>query len=225
MDVMNRVNPAKREAVAKVTPEVKAYHDRMARFIPADFEPTQTMRDSMDLEVAGVKLSLRHFGPGHTDNDVVVHVPALNLVHTGDLLFNKRHPYVDRDGGANTASWQASLTKVIELCDDKTVVVPGHGELANVAALREQIEYFDKARDLVARAIKAGKSRADVQHLEPTMFPGYQGTAWQLTLRAIFEELQEQSGAAPANKPAGAPAAAPPQVYTPQPVPTPTHPK
>lgn len=194
MDVMARVNPKKRAALEKVRPEVVAYHDKVTTLTKADFEPTQTMKDSQEIEVGGVKMTLRHFGPGHTDNDVVVHIPSRNIVHTGDLLFNKRYPFIDLEGGASTAGWQEALKKVIELCDEKTVVVPGHGDLAGVAALHEQIEFFDKVRDMVGKAMKEGKNRADVMKLPADAFPGYQGTNWSTTLRSVFEEMQTQGG-------------------------------
>ena len=47
----------------------------------------------------------------------------------------------------------SSLKEAIKLCDEKTRVVPGHGELGGVEMLKAQIDYFEKMRDLVAKEI------------------------------------------------------------------------
>ena len=39
--------------------------------------------------------------PAHTDGDSLIHFENANIVHMGDLMFNRRHPFVDRSAGAN----------------------------------------------------------------------------------------------------------------------------
>ncbi|MFO0834776.1 MAG: MBL fold metallo-hydrolase [Phycisphaerales bacterium] len=187
---MTKAQPAERELVAD---DFKKLHDRMADLHIKDFAPTQTFEDGHELSVGGLKIKLHHFGAGHTDNDAVVHIPSINLVHTGDLLFYKTYPYIDREGGATTVGWRASLRKVIELCDDKTIIVPGHGEVCTKAALSEQIEYFDRMCEFVGKQIKDGKSREDVANMNPEPYDKYT-TEWirPITLRGIFEELSEK---------------------------------
>lgn len=174
-----------------VAEDFKALHARMADFRPRDFAPTQTFEDGHELLIGGVKITLRHFGPGHTDNDAVLHIPSLNLVQTGDLVFNKVYPYIDREGGATTQGWRAALRKVMELCDDKTVIVPGHGDVCTKAALTEQIEYFDRMTDFVAKQIKDGKTREEVTKMNPEPYDTY-NVAWirPNTLGGIYDELQ-----------------------------------
>jgi glyoxylase-like metal-dependent hydrolase (beta-lactamase superfamily II) len=49
--------------------------------------PSVTFLDRLKLDLGDLTLRLFYFGDGfHTDNDVVVHVPELGLVFTGDLL-------------------------------------------------------------------------------------------------------------------------------------------
>jgi hypothetical protein len=73
-------------------------------------------------------------------------------------------------------------------------VVPGHGELCGVEGLKEQIAYFEKMRDLVAKQIKGGKSRKEVAEMKPTLFEGYGKPDFVgMVLGAIYEELQAES--------------------------------
>src|SRR5262249_4286035 len=104
---------------------------------------------------------------------------------------NKMHPFIDRDGGATTTGWMASLKEAIKLCDDKTRVVPGHGELGGVEILKAQVEYFEKMRDLVAREIKAGKPPKEVAEMKPRLDPDYaRGDFVGMVLGAIYDELK-----------------------------------
>jgi len=170
--------------------EAKAYYLSIESRKATDYAPRTGVGDSHTLELAGLSIELRRFGPGHTDNDLVVHVPSMNVVHTGDLLFNGRHPFVDRDSGATTTGWEASLRKVIELCDAKTRVVPGHGELCGVEALRTQIEYFGAMREAVAKAVAAGKTRKEVAEMDPGVFAQYGSARRDMVLGAMFDEAK-----------------------------------
>ncbi len=45
----------------------------------------------------------------------------------GDLVFNGLHPYFRPEGGVTAKGWIRSLSSVLDLCDEETTVVPGHG--------------------------------------------------------------------------------------------------
>ncbi len=181
----------KNPAAAKVRDEAKAYHDRMADLKAEEFEPRSSVKDSSELEIGGQKFILRHFGPGHTDNDLVVFIPKQNIVHAGDLLFHKLHPFLDSGGGGSVQGWIDSVKQVIEFCDEKTRVIPGHGEVTDVSGLKAQIDYWTATREAVQKAIKEGKTRAEVGKIELDQFKDYGlPQIRQLTLGAVFDELK-----------------------------------
>jgi cyclase len=180
-------------AADRVKDEALALYRRVTQLSADDFAPTIAAGDGHEIDLGGVKGVLRHFGAGHTDNDLVLHVPALNLVHTGDLVFNGRHPFVDVGAGADTRSWCRSLEGVLALCDEKTVVVPGHGAVGGRGVLSAQIDYFNRMRAVVEGAIKSGKDRADVAAMRPNGFEGLGGTPG-MTLGAIHDELTKPGG-------------------------------
>lgn len=155
-----------------------------------DFAADQEYDETLELDRGGMRITLQHFGSGHTDNDTIVFLPELNVLATGDLLFHKNHPYIDRGAGANTVGWRDSVRKCIALCDDKTIVVPGHGESTDKNGLATQIEYFDRMQQIVEEAIKAGKSKEAVGKIEPTEFKDY-GLAMlrEGTMMSMYEEL------------------------------------
>lgn len=128
---------------------------------PSDFEPSRTTEGNETIEVAGTKVQLVHVGAGHTDNDLIVFLPEKNVLHTGDLVFNKVHPYFDVGAGANSAGWAKSCAKIVSMCNDKTVVIPGHGDVGDVSIVKTQIEYLKHVRGAADKAIGAGKTREE----------------------------------------------------------------
>ncbi len=179
-------------AADKVRAEIKKLHDRLAGLKAEDWTPTRTLAsEHEEIKLGGVTLHLHHFGPGHTDNDVVVHIPDLNLIHAGDLLFHRLHPFMDPNGGATTTGWQKSLDGVIGLCKDDTVVIPGHGELADVAGVRAQRDYFDTLRRIVRYAKdNDGMTRDQVKALKTGAFEGLGNERFlPNTLTFVYDEL------------------------------------
>lgn len=178
--------PAEARVVREAT---QLYHDVLSLRV-TKFCPRTTFDSTWELDLGGEKITMTHFGAGHTDNDVVVHAPAMDLVHTGDLVFHKLHPVIDRDSGADTASWLACLDKARALCTGKTIVVPGHGAVTDRAGIDEQAAYLRDARGVVGAAIKAGRSRAEVAQIEMPAYKGYATSESRPTsLLAIYSEL------------------------------------
>lgn len=146
-----------------------------------DFAAHLQLEREMELD-RGLVMRLYHFGFAHTDNDVVVHLPDLNILHTGDLVFHELHAFIDRAARGTTTGWQRALQQATALCDEETTVVPGHGEVADQRALAAQIDYFDQLRGIVQQSIRDGLSREQVVALKPEVFEG-----------RGFERLQSQA--------------------------------
>src|SRR5687767_1292837 len=88
--------------------------------------PDMTFSKSWKLKLGGEKIKSYYFGPGHTNGDAVYHIQDSNIMHVGDLMFNKRHPYVDRSAGANISNWIKVLDKIIKKADKDTLIIFGH---------------------------------------------------------------------------------------------------
>lgn len=177
----------------EVVAEVKALAEAAAAITPRDFASTVPLGLAHDIGVGKLVLHLRHIGAGHTDNDVFVFVPELNLLHTGDLVFNKLHPYMDVPAGANSRGWQKSITEMIAMCDEKTIVVPGHGEVTNIEGLRGQIAYFDTLREVVSGARAKGATRDEVVAMTPEQLKDFGFERLQANnLGVMFDELEKE---------------------------------
>ena len=90
--------------------------------------------------------------PGHTGGDVLVYVPDANVVFMGDMGWRKTLPnLVD----ATVSDWITSLDKLLVQYPNAKFV-PGHGEVATAAEIREFRDYLDDLRTRVKQAISDG---------------------------------------------------------------------
>jgi len=164
----------------------------MDRLTVEAIKPDQDYDQEMSIERGGIKAILHHFGSGHTDNDTVIHFADLNIVVMGDLAFNGMHPFIDRPAGATTVGWRKSLAEAIKLCDDKTLVIPGHGENGDKSILTNQVKYFETLQSIVEKAMKEGKSKTTIGEMKPEAFAKHGFEMLQAgALMAMYEELSE----------------------------------
>ncbi|HBU41951.1 MAG TPA: hypothetical protein DEB57_03600 [Microbacterium sp.] len=130
-----------------------------------DFVPTDAVEGGSRIDVGELTLDIHHFGAGHTDNDIVVHIASENVVHTGDLVFNGLHPYFDPRGGVTAKGWIRSLSSVLDLCDDETTVVPGHGPVGGREIIEKARGYLEQLVEAVGAEIEKGTSKEDAQQM------------------------------------------------------------
>lgn len=139
---------------------IMAYAEKLSDLTPGHFTPpTSIDTERFELDLGGRSATVHHFGPGHTDNDLVVHLEDANVVHTGDLVFHRFNPFMDPNGGCDPRRWIDVLKNVDGLCDADTVVVPGHGAIGDRSIIAGQIEYIERLFEAVAAEIKTGTSR------------------------------------------------------------------
>jgi len=141
------------------------------------------------------KIRMHYFGAAHTNGDSFVHFENANIVHCGDLVFNRRHPFVDRPGGANMKNWIDVLNIGINKFDSNTTYIFGHAgtgyEVTGKADdLRAFQDYLGNVLKFTEGEIKAGKTKEEV--LKTTLIPGSE--EWKTDgilrpLEAAYDEL------------------------------------
>jgi len=190
----SRVRPALRSRAQSAGDTTRGtLIDLLEALTERDFAPTIAFASELVLDRERARLTLRHHGPGHTDNDTVIYDETSNVLHVGDLIFNDLHPFIDRPGGANTTGWRASLRRCSEFCDRETIVVPGHGEVGDRRIIDAMITYFDDLEDIVLKARDEGRMRNDITTLTPVEFTdrGFERLQ-SIALGAMFDEIEER---------------------------------
>jgi glyoxylase-like metal-dependent hydrolase (beta-lactamase superfamily II) len=125
--------------------------------------PLATYGDSMALHLNGNSIELQHYPRGHTDGDTVVFFATDNVVHMGDHFFKDRFPFVDIGSGGHAGNFAANVKSVLDRIDGNTVIVPGHGTLANRADLERYYQMLVETRAEVGAMKSAGKSLEQAQ--------------------------------------------------------------
>jgi len=186
------------EGAKQAAADAKTFKDNLAKIKPADFTPEGTLDDGAKLDAAqsaGRKAEVHHVGPGHTDNDVFFFFPEDNVLVAGDLIFNKLHAFYDQTAGPSIKGWMKSLERVVQLCNAKTVVVPGHGEVGDVEAAKRQIKYFEDVQGAVAKAIQDNKKREEVLQMSLPQYSEYGlKQAQPLVLGGAYDEMMKEKG-------------------------------
>lgn len=141
--------------------EMKAFN-RVVEPSPKVALPVVTYGNAMALHFNDDDIEIEHAPAGHTDGDSVVYFSAQNVVHMGDLYFKDRYPFVDLGSGGNVLSFTENVAKVLARVDDKTIIVPGHGDLATRADLARYHEMLVSTTETVKAGLADGKSVAAI---------------------------------------------------------------
>ena len=111
--------------------------------------PNETFSDARELKVGNKTIRLLHPGRGHTDGDLVALMVEDEVIHAGDLYFNRFYPNIDLEAGGSVQLWSDSIDKVLNL--PFTRVIPGHGTASNRAGL-QQFQAFIEQLASIGRA-------------------------------------------------------------------------
>jgi cyclase len=165
--------------------------------------PDQTFTNVWELKIGKEKVVAKYFGFGHTSGDVVISFDAANVVHMGDLMFNRLHPFIDRPAGASIANWITALERVPREHNADTIYIFGHtkdglGPTGGRADLAKFRDYLTAVLDYTRKQMAAGKSREQIARL--AALPGFEEYASpappRISLASVlttaYDELNEK---------------------------------
>ena len=96
--------------------------------------PDNLVSERATLLVGGREVELRYLGRGHTDNDLVVLVPDAGVVFAGDIVEEGAPPSY---GDAWPLEWPVTVDRLLAIAP--ATVVPGHGDVVDLAFVRRQL--------------------------------------------------------------------------------------
>lgn len=129
--------------------------------------PDITFSDTATFQTAGQKTVVYHVANGHTDGDSIVHFPDANVIHMGDNFFHGLFPYVDTAAGGTIDGMIAAHQTALDLSNDATQIIPGHGKMASKAELLAAQTLLKDIRGKVQARITAGDSLEDAIAADP----------------------------------------------------------
>jgi glyoxylase-like metal-dependent hydrolase (beta-lactamase superfamily II) len=97
--------------------------------LPKEARPTKTVRGDGSMEFAGQQVEYGYMPAAHTDGDLFVHFPKLNLLAVGGVVSAEEWPLLDYKNGAWLGGRVRALERLAKVVSPDTRVVPATGRM------------------------------------------------------------------------------------------------
>ena len=154
--------------------------------------PVVTFDSELRIHAGGETIGIWHTPPAHTDGDSVVYFEKANVLHMGDLFFHRTVPFVDTKHGGSAKGYLAAIDGIIARVPPNVVIIPGHGEVTDLAGLKGFRQFIADVLAAARAARAAGQSKE--QFLAGVSLPaykdydGYPGR-FKETCGTVYEEV------------------------------------
>ncbi|TDD22408.1 MBL fold metallo-hydrolase [Kribbella turkmenica] len=155
--------------------------------------PASTFAVAKVVDLGDRRAELLHLGNAHTDGDVVVVVPDVEVFFVGDLIEESAPPSYGED--SFPLEWPDTVDRVIGMLSETAKVVPGHGAVVDAEFVRAQAGDLGTVANTISGLHHGGTSLADalrhtddwpwpLEHLQDAIKRGYEalGTPRRPTL-------------------------------------------
>ena len=97
--------------------------------LPQAARPTRTTRGDGSLEFGGLDIDYGYMPAAHTDGDLYIHFPTLNLLAVGGVVSAEEWPILDYKNGAWLGGRVRALERLADLIKPDTRVVAANGRM------------------------------------------------------------------------------------------------
>jgi glyoxylase-like metal-dependent hydrolase (beta-lactamase superfamily II) len=150
------------------TDQFNATFKQTQKAAPYDALAKITFGDSVTLHLNGETLQVMHVKNAHTDGDAIIYFKGSNIIHGGDVFVRYGLPFIDQPSGGSIDGMIAGCDVILNLADEQTKIIPGHGAIASKKDVAEYKNMLVTIRDRIADAIKQGKTVNEVIAMDPT---------------------------------------------------------
>jgi glyoxylase-like metal-dependent hydrolase (beta-lactamase superfamily II) len=134
---------------------------------PSSALPEITYKEEMNINLNGDRIELYHFGSAHTTGDTAVYLRDSNVIHLGDVFNIDGFPFIDADNGGSIEGMIAFCERVLEVINEDTVVVPGHGPIANTQTFKDYIKMLKTVSSRISDLIDQGRTLEEIIAARP----------------------------------------------------------
>lgn len=106
------------------------------------------------IDLGGLGAEVLHLGPGHTDGDLVVHVPDRGVTFTGDLVETSGDPQCDES--SDPWGWAQVLDALLSATRGRGRYLPGHGDPVDAQQVLAQRQDIGRCVEDVREAMSRG---------------------------------------------------------------------
>jgi len=130
--------------------------------------PVVTFSRDTTFHLNGEEIRAFHVPRAHTDGDAIVHFAGSDVIHMGDVFWNRLYPLIDTGSGGTIDGMVAAVDRALALAGPGTRIIPGHGPLAtrdDLAAYREMLATIGSR---IKAMIREGKKLEEIVEANPT---------------------------------------------------------
>lgn len=129
--------------------------------------PIITFSDQMTFHVNGEEAFVLHVKNAHTDGDAVIHFRKANVIAAGDISFRGQFPFIDLDSGGSVAGYKAAMQKLIDMSNDETKFITGHGPVGTRSGIAADLAMLRDAENRVKTLLDKGMSEEEILTANP----------------------------------------------------------
>jgi glyoxylase-like metal-dependent hydrolase (beta-lactamase superfamily II) len=129
--------------------------------------PVITFPDKVTFHVNGQEARVFHLPAAHTDGDAAILFVEANVIAPGDIVFRGIFPYIDLDNGGSVAGYKDAMKTLIDMANEDTKFISGHGPLATRAGLVEDLAMLVDAEARVKALIDKGMDAEQIVASDP----------------------------------------------------------
>jgi glyoxylase-like metal-dependent hydrolase (beta-lactamase superfamily II) len=131
--------------------------------LPAAALPTKTFFTTDEITDGHQRIEFGYLIEAHTDGDVYVRFPDVNIVAVGDAVSPERDPVLDWFGGGWLGGRVDALKKLLELGNADTRYAPSYGPVVRRAEVQAEHDLMLAIFDRMVVNLRLGQTPADMQ--------------------------------------------------------------
>lgn len=136
--------------------------------MPSGALPVNVFDTTCELYRNDTTITLKYYGPAHTDSDISVNFTEADVVHVGDTWWNGVYPFIDYSTGGSIDGQIRAIEANIAMATSNTIFIAGHGNPGNKSDLIEFREMLATIRNNVAALKRQGRSLEETISAKPT---------------------------------------------------------
>jgi cyclase len=107
--------------------------------------PNTFITENKKIETGDLNVEIIYKGAGHTDSDLIVFIPSMKILITGDLMVGENYmPIIHNVKGGNLKNIIKIQGDLLKMKNVVEFVVPGHGDITTLSETGNQIDYLMK---------------------------------------------------------------------------------
>jgi len=136
--------------------------DRYEQALPAAGRPTKAFFETGAMQVGEKRVEFGYLLEAHTDGDLYVRFPDVNIVAVGDVVSPERDPLLDWFGGGWLGGRVDALAKLLALGDADTRYVPSYGPVIGRAEVQAEHDLMLAIFDRIVVNVRLGQTADDM---------------------------------------------------------------